>query len=402
MNKGLYLHFSALIAIFFIVISNLRPAILGQKWGILLLGIAIYFLVTILIWRPTIIKSRIVNPFFLSYILIVVYVLIHIFFLRLENNLGAVTVLFMILFGYIPYLIGQEITGRTIAKVLIFICCGFGISYIITMLLALSEIYISLFTIDLETHTNWVYKLPIMFPFSPVYDAGALVGGVVFPRAIGFMREPGLYQMVLIIAFWMVDIYKFHWSLLMKAILITSLVFTFSTAGYLLFLFTISIRFYKKSKRKSLFYLMGLPFISGIFYFLLTTTSQFGLVRKFHNRSGLSRLEDTLNAIDIIAKHPLTGIGFHNRMPGMDLGINFLGTMAQIGIVGVIVFLIPYIYVAIRIRNFDIAYTCIWLSLFVTMLFSQPLYDKAFSFLILSFLMIVTINYPKIKSINAT
>jgi hypothetical protein len=395
------LHVSVMIALLFIIVSNMRPAIIGQKMGLLIIPVVVYFVLAAIIWKSSIPLRRIKNPFLYTYILIVFYLFFQMLLVGVESEVGALSVLAMLFFGYIPFILGDIVAARKISKILVGICVVLGMSYIVTMGLAVFGSYIYLFSVDLPTHTDWVYQLQIMFPFSPVYDSGAKVGSLVFPRAIGFMREPGLYQMVLIISFWMVDIYQFRYSRWLKFFLIISLIFTFSTAGYVLFLVTIGLRYFVKSRRKALFFLIGLPVIMGIFYFLLTTQSQFGLIQKFHNRSGLSRLEVTLKAIDLIATHPLMGIGFHNRIQGMQLGINFLGTTAQIGILGVAVFLFPFFYVWTKIKSLDIAYFCIWLTLLTTMLFSQPLYDKPITYLILSFLMISTSNQSKKQSLDA-
>ncbi|MFT7237017.1 MAG: hypothetical protein ACI93L_001099 [Cyclobacteriaceae bacterium] len=391
-NKKIKIGFSVVIAIFFIIVSNLRPGIMGQKLGSILILAVLYLVFVLLLLKPKISLIRIQSPFIFSYVAIVFYLIFQMTFIGLENPKGAISVLFMISLGYLPFLFGDAKAARTFAKYLVIICLLLGLSYILTFILASLKIYFYLFTINIPTHTGWVYELPIMFPFSPVYDAGAKVGSLLLPRAIGFMREPGLYQMVLIVAFWMVDIYDFKKALLIRTVLILSLIFTFSTAGYFLFLITVVVKIFSSSKKKAMIIFLGLPILASILYFLFTTESQFGLAQKFNNRSGLSRLEVTLKAIELITENPFMGIGFHNRINGMELGINFLGTTAQIGLIGVFVFLFPFIFTLLKIRKQGVAFISIWLCLLTTMLFSQPLYDKPITYLVLSFLILSVPN----------
>jgi hypothetical protein len=355
-NKKIKIGFSVVIAIFFIIVSNLRPGIMGQKLGSILILAVLYLVFVLLLLKPKISLIRIQSPFIFSYVAIVFYLIFQMTFIGLENPKGAISVLFMISLGYLPFLFGDAKAARTFAKYLVIICLLLGLSYILTFILASLKIYFYLFTINIPTHTGWVYELPIMFPFSPVYDAGAKVGSLLLPRAIGFMREPGLYQMVLIVAFWMVDIYDFKKALLIRTVLILSLIFTFSTAGYFLFLITVVVKIFSSSKKKAMIIFLGLPILASILYFLFTTESQFGLAQKFNNRSGLSRLEVTLKAIELITENPFMGIGFHNRINGMELGINFLGTTAQIGLIGVFVFLFPFIFTLLKIRKQGVAF----------------------------------------------
>lgn len=379
----------------------MRPAILGQKLSLIFIPLAFSSLLFALFWKSQIKIERILNPFIGILVLQIGYVLFQVIVLGSEGIIGVLISLNLISFGFITFAIGNYNIARQFAKTLVIICSIFSLSYVITYILFLFGIKIELFTINLTTHTEWIYKLPVMFPFSPVYTAGALVGDTMIPRAVGFFREPGLYQMVLIISYWAVEIFEFRKAKVYKFLLVISLIFTFSTAGYMLLLMTIAWGYFMKSRRKFLFLVSALPLLLGLTYYVVTSQSQFGLARKFDNESGRSRLEATLAAMEIIREKPLMGIGYHNTSNGIELGINFLGTVAQIGLIGVCLFLFPFLYTFIKVRKNHIGFICILLVLLFTMLFSQPLYDKPITYLILSILLLSIENQERTVK-NAT
>lgn len=273
------------------------------------------------------------------------------------------------------------------SKYLIGILILFAISYLITFSFLAVNISFHLGDIVLPTRGTNVAIYPVYFPFSPMYNGGAKIGATLVPRAIGFIREPGLLQMIVIMGYWIIEYYSWKYKRLMQIFLLVLLLFTFSTAGYLLFLFTFFVKAVYSIKRLSWSKIS--LYISGIvlaLILLIGSSSQFGIEKKFGAKSGVSRVEAVLYTLDAIKRSPVFGIGF-NEIPGdVELGINFLATIGQIGILGTIIFLIPYVFTFFKIRKLGYELLNIYFVLMATMFFSQPLYDKAISFLFLSFL----------------
>ena len=336
----------------------------------------------------------------------------QILFVGYSSITGAIATLSYIFIGFLLILILDGDTVRKFSKLLVGICVFFGVSYLITYALyVLSGNSYNSFIINLATHTDYVYELEILFPFSPVYNGTANVAGLKLPRAIGMMREPGLYQMVIIISYWLQDFYKFKYNLFIKFILIFSLIVTFSTAGYALLLGTIIWKMFKNLDQNRIGYLLGgIPIVIALIYGLIFSESQFGIMEKFDSQSGASRLGATITSLELIKENPLFGIGFHVEPNNIEIGINFLGTIAQLGIIGSFIFLIPSFYTWIKIKDGPVQVVNIFFVLILTMLFAQPIYDKPITYLVLSILLVIGVKFEKaslykryvIKSIYAT
>ncbi|CAN5194623.1 hypothetical protein BH23BAC3_BH23BAC3_14230 [soil metagenome] len=388
---------SGLIILLMILILNMRPAIMGQLFGAIYSGLLVTLIAIIAFWKRKIYLKKGRLKYIAAAVMMAMYVFFQILFVGFSSFSGAIATLAYIFIGVLIILIIDRDKARNFSKVLIGICVLFGISYLITYInfLVFGNSY-TVYIINLPTHTDYVYELEILFPFSPVYNGTANIAGLKMPRAIGMMREPGLYQMVLIIAYWLQDLYKFRYNIFIKFILIFSLIITFSTAGYALLLGTIMWKMFKNLGQNRLKYLIGgIPVVLILFYVLIFSESQFGIIEKFDSQSGASRLGATIVSLELIKENPLFGIGFHLNPNNVEIGINYLGTIAQLGIIGSLIFLMPIFYTWLKIKDGPIQVVNIFIVLVLTMLLAQPIYDKPLTFLFLSMLLVIGVKTKK-------
>ncbi len=382
-----------IVALFLMGVLNMRPAIVGQFMGSLYLGILVTLLLLGIFMRPILYVHRFRSFFFLSGIVFLAYVILQIPILNLTSYKVGFGASVYLLFGYITVLICNKDDIKIFVKLFILLNVLFGISYLVSYALYISVgLYLPLFNIALSNSDKTSYVLPVLFPYSPVYNGIAAFAGYFMPRAIGFMREPGIYQLMVIIAFWLNSFYDFKLKRAITIILIFTLLFTFSTTGYALLLLTLFWKYFRGAKkgRRFLYYSIGIPLIAGLFFLLLTSESQFGLQEKLDAKSGSSRIFSILASKYYLEKSPYFGIGFRNDPDAIELGINFIGTTAQLGIVGTLIILIPFVFVGVKLIKSKVELVNIYLALIATMLIAQPIVDKPFTFLFLSILVIMS------------
>ncbi len=399
LGKSLHIKYFHIVAFYTLLVLNFRPSILGEWLGsTFFLGVASIFIFTgFLLNKFNLDNKKIIFNSF--YLLIIFYLFLQILLLETLSISGTFNSLLLIFIGFsVNFFMTKEsiyLFYRWSIAVLILLSFSYLVSY--GLLLLTGSIY-PIFNIDLPTVRGGYYSLPIILPFSPIYEGSARVMGMIIPRAIGIMREPGLFQMMVIIFFWLTEYYKIKYYKWIKVLLIILLLFTFSTAGFAIFLLTIFF-YWISTQKKHVFFkviIISLIAIAG-FYFLFTTQSQFGIAQKFQNKSGLSRLNALIMAIDFIKSSPFLGIGFHYDPNNNELGINFLGTIAQLGIIGTIIFLLPSIFVGLKVIKVPIIIINMYIPLIITLLLSQPIYDKPITFLFLSLILNLSLIESKNK-----
>lgn len=397
-NKNiLSITLSSLVVLLMLFLVNLRPAIVGQIFGATYSILLILLLLIILIKRIKIKMNSIKLQFISAAIVMLFYVIFQIFFVGYNSMLGSIATLVYLFIGFSQIVIIDHDSIKKFSKLLIGICVFLSINYLVTYAIFIlsSNLYIT-YVFNLATHTEYIYELKIMFPFSPVYNGTANIASLKMPRAIGMMREPGLYQMIILISYWLQDFYRFKYDLLVKSLLIFSLIVTFSTAGYALFLVTMIWKIFNKSYKNRILYLfVGVPILMILIYFVIFSQSQFGILEKFESKSGLSRIGASITSLELISQNPLFGIGFHVEPNNIEIGINYLGTVAQLGIIGSLIFLTPSIYTWMKIKDGPIQLINILFVIILTMLFAQPIYDKPLTYLFLSVLLILNIKSKK-------
>ena len=388
----------SIAALYCVLITNMRPSILGQKFGttftlIVLLSLLFYFLVK---QKLTLKHSKERITFLVFYLLMLFYTFFQLLFLSPDKVIDGFKVFIFLFLGFAPILILNGSTIKKFSKIYIYIIFVFGISYLVSYMLFFSGTTFIVGNIQLQMSETYIYSFDVLFPFSPIYNGPANLGGFKVPRAIGFAREPGLYQMMIIIAFWLQDYYKFNNNLFIKSILISSLLFTFSTTGYVILIITFGYKFIKTIKKINNWYLiLIIPITILVLYVVIFSNNQFSISNKVYSGSGLMRIEATLTSLEIIRNNFLFGVGFHIRPEGIPIGINYLGTIAQLGFIGTIIYLMPFLYVLKKIYNKSYQFLNIYVVIILTMLLAQPLYDKPLTFLFTGILLLLSTNTAK-------
>lgn len=229
-----------------------------------------------------------------------------------------------------------------------------------------------------------------------VYVSKAFMGG--FYRTNSVMPEPSmlafyLCPMIIFILFLSKDYLKINKNFLLVITLLTG-IFTISTSflfGILIIVFILSIEFLKFLKRKYLFnisisfkefalvFILTIGVIILLFYFKLIERGLLILKSsieklKIENFSGKERIDKFLTGIRILKESNMLGVGF-GTYRSTDLLSTFL---ANIGIVGFLLFLIYVLYSLIRtkkkieISNLAKPYFFYFITLFAIALISVP------------------------------
>jgi hypothetical protein len=271
------------------------------------------------------------------------------------------------------------------------------ISGILTVLLGSYEpLAVSQFILDMGDDT---YLAVWAFPYS-LYIGGKkeFAEIFVFHRATGFVREPGIYQVLLIITYFGVDILKFKYRKFLKGALLANIFLTFSTAGW--GAFGASWLYYnvfasekrqeeaQSQKRGTLWQRLGALLLSvPLFYFILFAETQASVSEKLAGSSGQVRVVKGLIALREFIGSPVWGVGF--RSPEVT-SIHFIGVLAEVGIVGVtIIALLTFGPVWGLIKKFHPVLVFL-VPLVLTTLLAQPLFGKTIYFLII----VLVASYP--------
>lgn len=383
-----------LILVFFIL--NARPAILGQLYGDVFWGISfvafLFFGFQYKRIRVPICSQRILLFYFLFFL----YLLIQGFWLGLNNFFDVVKsfLLFSIGMYAILFLEGDKIVK--VIRIVSIVYAVFAVSYLITFFLAFIGIRYQLFEISLPMSKTFSYTFPVLFPFSPVYTGQVRLLTEYFPRAIANFREPGLLQMVLIGLFWLNYFLKTKKYIVINTLLVLLLIFTFSSAGYIAFFLSVVYFYFFSGRLKLKRVFLLIPFLFLFVFILFYSDTQFSLSDKVDSQSGLIRMRAAIISIELLKENLLWGIGFQRGFHGLDIGVNFLGTAAQLGGLGTVLSLLPIVFSTVFVFKNNRLFVTVLIPVFLTMFFSQPLYDK--SILVFFLLLTVFLSTEKYES----
>lgn len=377
-----------ILALVVFLIFNLRPGIVGQIAGEVVFLIIICCILVYLFYKNTIVLSDFKIKFLIYFLLFAGYLIIQSSLLTPGNLIDVIKLLLLISISVVTTLFIEKKTWRNLLLALIIPISILTLSYIISYLLIIANNFDNQFMMliyNLQMTETYAYEQSITFPLSPMYagisDFGTIrIGDIRLPRAIGFVREPGIYQVFVNTAYFAVDFTKIKRKYVVKILLFIGLVLTFSTAGIMIFILGNIYIFYssKKINFKNLFLLLTI--LLGT-YFFITADSNFGLASKLETRSGLERVQRIYEAWSLLSGNLLFGVGIRKEISVED--INFLTTVVEVGFAGLVLTLLPYVYLLIKLFKGKQLLLTLVLPIFLTMLLSQPLYDKAMSFMIL-------------------
>jgi len=208
----------------------------------------------------------------------------------------------------------------------------------------------------------------------------------LFPRLSGLFWEPGMYAIILNIALFL---YIFKENSKKKSelfIILVSIVFCQSAAGYCIGALLIIIYIYRniKTDRNSKY---SIAFISALFSVAIIT---FIIIQKrntnINNQAAYSyglRVSDIVNGIKVFSTSPLWGVGYGNTDPFSKLDLFGRGSsnglvswLYMTGIIGTLYILIPFINNIIKCpkgkqRNVRL----FWLFIVLVFNMSEPIYS---------------------------
>jgi hypothetical protein len=275
----------------------------------------------------------------------------------------------------------------------LFLLPSYLLSGVLTILSgSVDPIILRRFVLDMGDGT---YDAVWAWPYS-LYIDQTEIGPFTFGRATGFVREPGIYQVLLIIGYFAVDMLDVRYKRMLKGGILANIVLTFSTAGWgsfvaaWLYYNVFSSRGTELSGMRAFFRRTGAVVLSlPILYYVVYAETKVALARKLADSS--VRVLEAINALQKFLESPIWGVGFQN--PEVST-IHLIGTAAELGIVGILLIfflILGPIWPLVRRRHPVLVFL---VPLILTMLFAQPLFGTTLFFLILA---IVT-SYPLHKS----
>lgn len=308
-------------------------------------------------------------------------------------------ILFILIPAFLTILITPT-TWETVLRVIIYSVVIFVPTYLITGTLIFigipdASLLITDFIVPMGEKQ---YIASLHFPYS--IGIGGLVYiealDVRFPRATGYMREPGIFQILAIVAFFAVDFVKIRFRRLLQVLFAITLLLTFSTAGWGGFLVA-CIYYYVfagqagASSSFSLWKrLAGIVMLIPVGYFVIFSDTYGGLMEKLQYGSGTERILDALIALEALASNPILGVGYRNSAVTT---IHFLGSLAQIGAVGALLLFGAVLFGSIDLVRKRHRVLVFLIPILATTIASQPLFDKPLFWAMVG----ITVAYPRTR-----
>ncbi len=276
-------------------------------------------------------------------------------------------------------LIGE--TGATTAlKALVLLMVFLALSQLITYLLFFLGFQGDILLLEKDVRDNAAIPLRLYFPFTTTLHFVKIAGHRI-QRAVGFWREPGLYQLFIITSYFATDFIRLRHKTLVRWLLVFSLLTTFSTAGYAIFLGCLAYKNFFMRRGHFRVRLVALLIVGGAFLAFLSAP-YFGLQDKLLRSE--KRLLSPLASWELLCEQPIVGYGITSEeelYPGVKLGINFLSSLHQHGIVGLGLYL--GLVACALAWHYNRRTVILLLPVLVTALVAQPLYGTAFMFFML-------------------
>jgi len=319
----------------------------------------------------------------------------------ITSSVSPAVVIKDILFILVPALLTILITPstwETVLRVIIYSVLIFVPTYLITSTLIVfgipeSALRLAEFIVPMGEKQ---YTASLHFP----YSIG--IGGMVYielldsrlPRATGYMREPGIFQILVIVAFFAVDFVEIRYRRFLQAMFAIVLLLTFSTAGWGGFLVacvyyyvfagggttTAGFSLWKR--------LVGAIMLVPVGYFVIFSDTYGGLLEKLKYGSGTERILDALVALEALASNPILGIGYRNAAVTT---VHFLGSLAQIGALGALLLFGAVLFGSIDLLRKRHRVLVFLIPILATTIASQPLFDKPLFWAMVG----ITVAYPR-------
>lgn len=278
----------------------------------------------------------------------------------------------MTVFLWLALLVLQNNSARLrFNKVFLWVLALQGLSCGITLSLVVLNYDINnLFIIDFMGHE----RVPgnIFFPFS--------FGGTVFTteffqiiRFSGLFREPGITQLVYVYYIvYCLYFYKNKWAIIFLYI---GLFTTLSTTLIITLCFTLSLFYFFKLKKAftRLLVVLTIPLIAILFYKMPYVGLEDKLIT--HTSTVTDRTQGFQYLLDDLDSTYLLGVGAYTEGENANASINFILSLRENGVFGLLCFSILYIFPVFYFKKEKIIMFYILTSpLILTFLFVQPIF----------------------------
>lgn len=346
-----------------------RPMILGNNYSpigllILLLVVAIELFKTN--WK---IKRDNFSQIYLWILIFFFYCGLSCVLLQSDRmQVGLQTVIYLIGCGTAFYVVGKNQKLKVaFIRVLYVVLSAFVISYIVSVVLMFRGGWDSILLFDYDY--GYFTKSGVYFPFTTTY--GHLpFNGIIFKRLLGFARESGIMQLFYIWGFYMCDKY-FNKTVFLRVMMCLGIAACLSTTGFIVF--AISLIFFidiRKIIRWKTLVAIGLILISIYVLFYAN-----GISISTRVVTTITDRTDGLSAgFEAFAESPILGKGFYDTLgyDNIQVGVSALSSLGQIGIIGFILWLSPYIVLFRKSKNKQ-RFLYAMLPILITGGFAQPL-----------------------------
>lgn len=297
-------------------------------------------------------------------------------------SVGAINNVLLLMVSIVAMMIVNGENWNIALKAIVYPVLALSLSYLVTVVLVIgvgqTMTDLHLFEFFLRQGASG-YNVSVYFPFSLAVGFGnASLLNWDLARAIGYFREPGIFQAFIVMSYFSIDMLGIRFRRLCKVTLIVTLLLTYSTAGIGTFVLSylylhVFARGNASSWRAIAAKVSSILVIVPIGYWFVFADEKFGLLSKLETRSGEVRAEQASYAWAALMDSPLFGIGYLN--PEIS-GITFVSVAGQIGFVGVILFLMLWMVPSIDLVRRRDPRLVFLIPVVVTALFGQPLFDK--------------------------
>jgi hypothetical protein len=226
---------------------------------------------------------------------------------------------------------------------------------------------------------HWEMYFPLTFT-----NGATWLGNRLLPRVTGVFREPGIFQMYLIMALVISHLKTIKYGRAVRVLVVIALFLTFSSIGYPLAVAT-AVYVLIVGRRRALLTKVAVVALAIVALIVVWQFGPLAYQSKVyeHQDTPESRVTAAQNSISALLKHPLLGTGFFVDQPG-DLGLEGSSVIASVhmfGLVGLVLY--AGVVAAALERNYRPLTAAMLLPIFGTMLFAQPLHFDAITFFML-------------------
>ena len=210
--------------------------------------------------------------------------------------------------------------------------------------------------------------------------------GLSVARNFGFFTEPGLYALFLILCLYILLFLKNKKSKAEWALIIFSILTTFSTTGYILAVVILGYYLSKRSKAKRGSSL-SVPVVAtvliggGLLIYNILQEKQ-----SEHEFSYMARSFDLIGGFKLFLQHPILGVGYDNHQSFIEFSANVfemerndsngvVSILYQLGLVGAAIYYIPMIkaYKKLRLLGARKSLLHLFIVTLIVLIMSEPI-----------------------------